>query len=193
MKLVQSSNRCIILLHEIYGINEHIKFYANYFFKRGYDVFIPNLLGNEEPYRYNQEQEAYQHFIKEIGFERAYEQVLELIYQCYDKYEDIQIVGFSIGATIAWLCSTENKIAKIFGFYGSRIRQYITIEPRTATFLFYGKHEKAFNSEVLAKELNRKELVSVYIFDGTHGFADPYSTAYCEASTQEILTKYLVL
>ena len=42
-----------------------------------------------------------------IGFEKAHKQVVALINELSKKYKEIHVIGFSIGATIAWLCSDQ--------------------------------------------------------------------------------------
>lgn len=91
MELKQNSNQCVILLHEIYGINLHVKYYANALYQKG--------------------------------------------------YSHIRIIGFSIGATIAWFCSNNSSVHKVVGFYGSRIRQYTDVVPNAETILIFGEQE----------------------------------------------------
>ena len=43
--------------------------------------------------------------MNDIGFEKGFAQVQNLLLELKDTYKEIHIVGFSIGATIAWLCS----------------------------------------------------------------------------------------
>jgi dienelactone hydrolase len=100
---LNKSDKLIIVIHEIYGVNQHIKTYCNHLDKLGYEVFFPNLLKNEQPFPYEQEEMAYQHFMKEIGFFKARDKILKTIKESREKYKNIYLVGFSVGATIAWL------------------------------------------------------------------------------------------
>lgn len=80
-----------------------------------------------------------------VGFEKAQNDVNTLIYRLSSDYLHIRIIGFSIGATIAWLCSNNPSIHKVVGFYGSRIRQYTKVVPNAETILIFGTQEKSFN------------------------------------------------
>lgn len=166
--------RCVILLHEIYGVNQHMQYTAQLLFEKGYDVFVPNLLNSKVPFTYEQEAKAYENFMENVGFEQAKLQVWELIKEIVPRYEHIRIIGFSVGATVAWLCSEHPGIQKVVGFYGSRIRQYTYINPVASTILIYGE-EQSFNPQHLKDVLSN---VEVHIVDGMHGFADPYSIHY---------------
>ncbi len=67
----RKSGTLIVVLHEIYGINQHIQNYCSLLSDQGYDFICPNLLGKETPYDYSQEESAYTNFIENIGFERS--------------------------------------------------------------------------------------------------------------------------
>ncbi len=195
LKCGNHSDTLIVVLHEIYGINDHIKEICQKYFLQGYDVICPDLLCGEPFYDYDQEKEAYLYFTKTIGFQRASEQVTELLKQKKMNYEHIILVGYSIGATIAWLCSgNQLKLDGIIGFYGSRIRDYMEIDPIYSVLLIFPEEESSFNPKELKKELMKKEMVSVHIFEEKHGFADPYSANYNKKSAgraDRIVNNYL--
>ena len=187
MELKQNSSRCVILLHEIYGINQHIQHYAQLLFDKGYDVYVPDLINRKEPFTYEQEAKAYENFMVNVGFSKAKSQVNELVSKIESKYEHIRIVGFSIGATIGWLCSVSTSVNKVICFYGSRIRQYTYINPVAHTILIYGDQEKSFNAADLKKALPLHKHVDVKIVEGAHGFADPYSVKYNPVLTNRLI------
>ncbi|WP_274309962.1 dienelactone hydrolase family protein [Solibacillus daqui] len=190
MELKQNSSRCIVLLHEIYGINQHMEYYAKLFYKQKFDVYIPNLINNETSFPYEEEERAYRHFIENVGFEKAYKQVIALIDALSKEYIEIHVIGFSVGATVAWLCSNHENVHRVVGFYGSRIRQYLGSVPKCETILIYGEHEKSFDPKDLKRNLSQYSNVLVKIVEGGHGFADPYSKNYNKISADRIL-KYL--
>ena len=189
------SDKLIVVLHEIYGINEHIKRICQNFCNQGYDVICPDLLWGENPFSYDQEEEAYLYFTKNIGFQSASEQVKQLLAEEQKNYNKIFLMGYSIGATIAWLCSESIfKIDGMIGFYGSRIRDYMILEPKYPTLLIYPEEERSFDPRAIQQELMSKEMVKVYIMEGKHGFADPFSMNYKEKSAREadrIVTVFL--
>ena len=190
MELKQNSSQCVIILHEIYGINHHIKHYADVLYRKGFDVYVPNLLHRSAPFSYEEEEIAYENFITNVGFQNAHDQVHTLITHLSEVYSHIRIVGFSVGATVAWLCSEHPSVHKVVGFYGSRIRQYTNVMPRAETILLFGEQETSFNPIDLKTSLSKYPHVVVKIVEGEHGFADPYSSKYNEHSTNHIL-KYV--
>ncbi|MCC5465426.1 dienelactone hydrolase family protein [Pelosinus baikalensis] len=173
-----NSNTLIIVLHEIYGINKHIKQVCKELSKRKYDIIVPNLLNDRIMFRYDQEQIAYSYFINKIGFEIAMKQIEEILYSVRSNYKKIYVLGYSIGATLAWLCSQTGLCDLVVGFYGSRIRENIAIVPQCPTLLFFPTEEKSFDVDDLIMQLSEINNISVKKLSGKHGFADQFSKNY---------------
>lgn len=188
MASINNSDSVIIILHEIYGINQHIMKVCQHFSKAGFNVICPDLINLSEPFEYDQEEEAYQYFLNNVGFELASQKVQHLITQAKEKYKHVFLLGFSIGATIAWLCSGEEPICEgIIGYYGSRIRDYLSINPKCPVLLIFANEEKSFGVEKLACTLGKKSNVEVHMLAGKHGFSDPFSKRYHEQSSEDAM------
>jgi len=177
LMLKSGSDSAIIILHEIYGINPHIASVCHTYFSKGYDVYFPNLLGLDNPFLYSQQEEAYAYFNQNQGFKRC-DQVNQLIDKIRSSYKSIILIGFSIGATLAWICSKTGLCDGIICYYGSRIRDYPGIIPKCPTLLLLASQEKSFdpaNSVIAFKNTN---TVSFNILNGSHGFCDPFSQSF---------------
>jgi len=172
----------VILLHEIYGVNDHIRDVAAALRKRGFAVHTPDLLG--KVYGYDEEAAAYEHFM-EVGFAAATGQVAELAAGLADRHERVFLVGYSAGATVAWLASGRGLFAGAVGYYGSRIRDYPDVVPACPVLLLFPSHEDTFSVPDLAGRLAAKERVRVHILPGRHGFADRRSPRYDAAAAAE--------
>ncbi|MGQ3479486.1 dienelactone hydrolase family protein [Paenibacillus sp. TY11] len=181
----KKSDTVIVVLHEIYGINQHIQHMCKLLADQGYDVICPNLLGRETPFDYSQEETAYRNFMENVGFTHVTSQIESLLLSIRDRYKKVFIVGFSVGATIAWLCSEEKYIDGIVGYYGSRIRNYLEMTPQCPTLLFFPQEEPSFDVDELISTLNNNNNIRVHKFSGQHGFSDPYSPRYNVHSAQQ--------
>lgn len=178
------SKTVIIVIHEIYGLNDHIKGVCESFFQHGYDVVFPNLIEQEEPFTYLEEDIAYRHFINNIGFVKATGMIHSLLSEVKGNYSKIFIVGFSVGATIAWLCSNHESINGVVGYYGSRIRDYLDLVPSCPTLLFFPQEEISFDVDSLITKLEEKSVNALKL-NGLHGFSDPFSKNYHLESTKK--------
>lgn len=171
----------MILIHEIYGINDHMKRMIDHFEKAGFEVYCPHLLGQVKHFPYASENEAYGYFMNKVGFDESVKSVLNVAKELKTKNPKINIflLGFSVGATIAWRCSQYDQLfTGVIGFYGSRIRDYVDITPACKTLLFFPEVEASFNPREVASVLEKKDELRVTIVEGKHGFANPYSAAF---------------
>ncbi|MDP1420534.1 dienelactone hydrolase family protein [Peribacillus simplex] len=190
LHIQKDSDTVIIVIHEIYGLNQHMQGFCESLSKQGFDVICPNLLGRKTPFDYSQEEAAYRHFMENVGFTNALHKIKEIGSNIKDEYQKIFILGFSAGATVAWLCSEEEWVDGIVGYYGSRIRNYLELTPQCPALLFFPQEESAFNVDELISALERKNI-EVHKFNGKHGFSDPYSSKYHVESAQKAVSKMM--
>jgi dienelactone hydrolase len=177
------SDSAIVILHEIYGINRHIREVCRKYSAAGYDVYCPDLLAGRS-FNYAQQQDAYEFFMKAAGFE-VYRSINDVTRQLRPKYRKIILLGFSAGATVAWRCTESGLCDGIIGCYGSRIRDYTELTPRCPALLIFADQEQSFDAASLATELKSKPNVTAVLLNGSHGFCDPFSAAYHPVSAAE--------
>lgn len=174
----------IIVLHEIYGVNQHIESVCERFRKAGYDVICPNLIGRASAFDYDLAEQAYRHFMETVGFAAAVALVKASAKRAKQRYARVYLLGYSVGATIAWLCSAEAGVCDgMIGYYGSRIRDAKEIIPQCPQRLLFAS-EEAFNVKRLVRFWERRK-VNARVIDGKHGFADPFSRNYCAKAANE--------
>ncbi|TWD92272.1 dienelactone hydrolase [Neobacillus bataviensis] len=190
LQILKKSGNLIIVIHEIYGINQHIKNFCDLLSKQDFDVICPNLLEREQPFDYSEEEIAYLNFMENVGFSDAVHKIKNLLLGVKNKYRKIYIIGFSVGATVAWLCSEEECLDGVVGYYGSRIRNFTQIVPLCPIILFFPQEEKTFSVDELISNLDKKNI-EIYKYFGQHGFSDPYSPKFNEKSSQNAFNEML--
>lgn len=171
------SNSAVIILHEIYGINSHIEDTCKKYYEFGFDVFCPKLFDENIVYDYKKEQEAYEFFYNTIGFDNSVLKVKNILIDLRKKYKFIYLVGYSVGATIAWL-NSENYCDGCICYYGTKIRDYIDIEPKQPMLLLYLDDEKIPDMKNYIEKIDKYQNVDINLFQGKRGFADRYSCNY---------------
>ncbi|GMA98813.1 dienelactone hydrolase family protein [Pelosinus sp. IPA-1] len=182
---IHHSDTVIVILHEIYGLDEHIMDVCERFSKYEMDVIAPNLMNGREPFSYDQETTAYHYFMNTVGFESAFKQAKEVLHNVRHKYKKVYVLGYSVGATLAWLCSQTGLCDVSIGFYGSRIRDYLEIKPKCPVLLFFPSEEKSFDVDELISRLNNVSNIQVEKLPGEHGFANRFSRNYNEQSSSK--------
>ena len=180
-KLASNNKSAIIILHEIYGINSFIKDTCSEYYNQGFDVYCPDMLqGNI--FSYSESDSTYAFFINKAGFE--YFKEIELLLQKLKlQYDKVFILGFSAGATIAWRCSGNTKCDGIICCYGSRIRDYLSLQPACPVLLLFAEQD-SFDVDKVIKQLQVKANVELYKFQACHGYMDKYSNNYDENQAQ---------
>ncbi|HHT7239456.1 MULTISPECIES: dienelactone hydrolase family protein [Bacillus] len=187
----------LVSVHEIYGVNDHMHHVIDHFTTSHIDVFCPNLLQLQSAFHYSDEEKAYQHFMNQIGFDNGKKQIEEFVTNLSNSYTHIGLIGFSVGATIAWLCSNNPRIDFIIGCYSSRIRDYVHMKPTCATLLIFPEKEVSFSVSSLTKTLQQQDnpLLEIKQLQGEHGFLNPYTEKYNKESTKQaykIIDSFLV-
>lgn len=177
----KNNQKAIIILHEIYGVNEFINSQCQKYKESGYDIICPNII-HRPPFLYEEATQAYEFFTKKIGFD-VYKKVSDLVVQLKESYSQVFILGFSIGATIAFLCCENPLCSGIIACYGSRIRDYTTLNPACPTLLLFAKKD-TFDVGKLVHKLQNKQNLSMLEFDGEHGFLDSFSSHYNPQQTK---------
>ncbi|WP_249596858.1 dienelactone hydrolase family protein [Peribacillus frigoritolerans] len=190
LDIQKKSDTVIIVIHEIYGLNQHIQGYCELLSSQGFDVICPDLLERGRPFDYSQEDAAYRHFMENVGFMGALYKIKDILSDIKDEYQKIFILGFSAGATVAWMCSEEECVDGIVGYYGSRIRNYAELAPRCPALLFFPLEEPSFNVDELISALESKNA-EVHKYMGEHGFSDPYHSKYHAESAQAAMSKMM--
>lgn len=188
IQILNKTDSLVVVIHEIYGINQHMVSICEKLSLQGFDVICPNLLEREQPFDYAEEKVAYQNFMENVGFSNAVQKIKDILLAFKNEYEKIYIIGFSVGATVAWLCSEEDYLNGIVGYYGSRIRNYIEVVPLIPTILFFPQEEQSFVVDELISILE-KSNIEIHKLNGKHGFSDPYSLNFNAKSAQEAFNK----
>lgn len=175
--------KAVILLHEIYGVNDFMELVASRYRAMGFQVFIYDMFGGKT-FDYEQGDEACRYFYQNVGFD-IYRKVENMAKNLKNKFNTVLLVGFSVGATIAWRCCENPLFDGILCHYGSRIRDYSDLTPTSPVLTVFAEQE-SFDVYALAKIIEKKPQVHSFIAKNVrHGFLDPYSSAYSEAIAEE--------
>ena len=176
----------VIILHEVYGITENLRKLSLELEMNGYNVVLPSLYLDD--YEGTSEEYSYKKFFSEVGIDKGLNLLDKIIEENVDS--NIIIIGFSIGATLAWLKSTDKRVKMIIGFYGSRIRNYKNIITVVPVRLFFC-NEKDFDVNSLIRELEDKKDIKIGRIPGEHGFysREEYESDMIKKTNRRILSE----
>ena len=95
--------------------------------------------------------------------------------------EAVTLVGFSVGATAAWLFAAEQQChsgSRLVLFYGSRIRHYLDLRPRCRVEAIFAEREAAFDPQAVAAAIASETVRTVVVPGSAHGFMNALSPGY---------------
>lgn len=186
--MANKTKRLVVLVHEIYGITENLRQLRTLLEMNGFKVLLPALYADK--YVGTDEKAAYDKFYAELGLEGAKAKIAEIVAE--HQGEEITLVGFSVGATVAWLLSENPGLHSAIGVYGTKIRDYLQINPIVRTDLLFCE-ESHFDVDKMIAKLNDKEKVNALFIDGSHGFytKDEFGSASI-ANTNKLILALLL-
>lgn len=170
-----NNRKALIILHEIYGMNRFVETVCLDYRMQGFDVFCPDMLQGAV-FHYAEAADAYKHFMNTVGFD-YFKTVEQTILELRPRYEKVFILGFSVGATIAWRCCENSNCDGMVCCYGSRIRDYVSLKPNCPVLLLFAEQD-SFDVAGVIIELNGKPTVEIKTVKASHGYMDQYSPCF---------------
>ncbi|MEK3729630.1 dienelactone hydrolase family protein [Lysinibacillus sp. FSL W8-0953] len=173
--------RKIFILHEIYGVNHFIKEQVQTYSDENTSVSCISFYSDGLSFSYEQEKQAYEFYMQTVGFDAPLELLSQKILEASQNYNEVVLIGYSVGATLAWRLATL-PLHRVICVYGSRIRQYFDILPACPTLVVLPSYESSFDVQILKNALGRIPNVQTKQYQGLHGFMDASNSNYCQRS-----------
>ena len=163
----------VVVVQEIFGVNDHIRRVAEGYAADGYRVIAPALFDRVRPgieLGYTDADIAEGRKIRgQLSFDQALADVEAARKALGDR--NIGIVGYCWGGTVTWLAA-----ARIAGFaaaasyYGGGIGQFAAEHPRCPTQCHFGEKDHAIPMSEVAAVRAANPGVEVYTYPAGHGF-----------------------
>ena len=105
------------------------------------------------------------------------------------------IIGFSVGATAAWLYSASgicNPQSKASLFYGSRIRDYCSLLPKCNITAIFAEIEPSFSPQQFIGNIASEQVCALVEPGTSHGFMNPRSANFAPKQCSAHLSKLAV-
>ncbi|WP_148208402.1 dienelactone hydrolase family protein [Solidesulfovibrio magneticus] len=164
--------RRLLVAADIYGITPALRALAADL--GGEAEFLSPWEGEGSPFA--TEQDSHAAFVAGPGLE-AYAERIAMA----SAGEPVMLVGFSVGATAAWLFAAGQHChpdCRLVLFYGSRIRHYLDLRPRCRVEAIFAEHEAAFDPQAVAAAIASETVRTEVVPDSAHGFMNALSPGY---------------
>jgi len=185
----------IVLVHEIFGLTQHIRQVADRFANYGYVTVAPALFDLVHPGTVLDYDEAGVKRGREIVDELGFNGALDGVRGAYDLVEAehrVAVIGYCWGGSVAFLANTRMGIPAV-SYYGGRTMPLLKERPKAPLMLHFGENDPLIPPEDVAA--HREALsgnAEIHVWPGAgHGFNCDQRADYHAEAAQQALTRTL--
>ncbi|MSP48034.1 MAG: dienelactone hydrolase family protein [Alphaproteobacteria bacterium] len=191
----------LVVIQEIFGVNQHMRKLADGFAAEGYLCVTPALFDRAKPavelgYGPTDIPQG-----RDIRASLKLDQVLLDLKAAADAAKaagKVGAVGYCWGGSLAYLCATRLGVAAAVGYYGGQIVPHKEEKPGCPTMLHFGERDKGIpltDVEIIRKA---RPDVTIHIYPADHGFNcdergswEPTSAKIARERTLELFRKHV--
>ena len=196
----------IVLLQEIFGVNQSMRDVADYYAEEGYVVIAPDLFWRIEPgielgYTDEDFQKALA-YRQQFDIDKSVEDIaatvsaLRALPQCVGK---VGALGFCLGGKLAWLAAARAGVDCAVSYYGVGIEQSLDEAakitcPMALHFAGEDKHVPMAAVETVQAALSDRDDIEIYVYPGAdHGFSAAARASYDKPSAMMAHSRSIAL
>jgi carboxymethylenebutenolidase len=186
----------LVVIQEIFGVNQHIRSVADRFAQEGFYAVTPALFDrvqrNLELTDAGEDMQKGMAAAQKINIDDAVKDVdAALQYAARETGKPAGVVGYCYGGTLAWLSATRLAPAAAVGYYGGHIARFAGEKPRVPVMLHFGKHDNHIPQADVEKVQAAHPEVEIYWYDAGHAFNNDTRASYNEAAATEAMARTL--
>ena len=177
----------IVVIQEIFGVNNHIRSVCDRFAAEGYVAVAPALFDRtvkdfQSGYSPEEVQKA-----REFIAKPDWDAMLRDTQAAVDEIKSLgalAVVGFCMGGTIAFLSATRiNGLSASVCYYGGRIVAFADEKPKCATQMHFGDQDQSIPMADIETIKQKRPDCEIYVYEGAgHGFHCDERGSYNKAS-----------
>ncbi len=180
----------VIVIQEIFGIDEHVRRDVDRWASLGYEAVAPALYERREPgfTAHHDEAGLKAGVAHAMGSPR--DQVLADIAACRDYLAPrgkVGVVGYCYGGSFAWLAAGNlDGLAAASSYYGSMVQANAALTPKCPTIVHLGRLDTGIPADAVKAAVEAANPgVPVYIYENAgHGFNNEDPARYSEAAAK---------
>ncbi len=175
----------LVVIQEIFGVNEHIRSVCDRFAEMGFNCIAPALFDRIEAdiqIGYSAEDVARGRELKGASADAP---ALHDIQAAFDALPDDRkgTVGYCWGGYLSWLAaSSVGGLAAAVCYYGGGIHTKVSETPRCPTMLHFGEKDAHITPDHVQAVKDTHPDLPVHIYDADHGFNCDMRGSYDKAS-----------
>ena len=162
----------LVVIQEIFGVNEHIRGVAELYAAQGYAVLAPSFFDLVQPdveLAYGTEGvQAGLALVNELGLDRAVS-VVEAAADQLTGYGKVGTVGYCWGGTVALLAAQRLGLPSS-SYYGARNVPFLDIPFKAPAIFHFGDQDASIPATAVAAHREKQPTLPVYVYPADHGF-----------------------
>ena len=165
----------LVVIQEIFGVNEHIRAVAEGFAADGFTVLAPAMFDRVErgiEIGYTPEDVENGRAIRaKIAHDDAVKDMEAAVEALRGEGLKVAVVGYCWGGSLAWNAATRLEgVSVSVGYYGGMIPDMVDEQPRSPVMLHFGETDASIPLDGVEKVQAAHPDVPVYIYPAGHGF-----------------------
>lgn len=173
----------LVVIQEIFGVNQHIRELCDGFAKDGYAALAPALFdraerGVELGYTGRDIEKG-----RDLRAKVSWEDVLKDVAAAVKAVADagkVGVVGYCWGGSVAWRAATQlSGVACAVGYYGGQIAPFKDEKPKAPVMLHFGATDSSIPLTDVDAIKTAQPKMPVYLYAGAgHGFSCDHRPSY---------------
>ena len=166
----------LVVIQEIFGINQHIRSIADEYAKDGVIVVAPALFDRVEKgvdltYE-GQDAQKGMGLLQKTDLSKALADVdAALVYARKEAGGKAGVIGYCFGGLLAWLSATRLHPDAAVGYYAGRIGSFASETPQVPVQLHFGKLDTHISAEQVEAVHTANPEVEIHLYENAgHGF-----------------------
>ena len=177
----------LIVVHEIFGVNHHIRDMCNRFAAHGYACLAPALFDRiERDLELGYDEDSHEramHVRSQVDWESVVVDIGAAA-RYLGAAKTTALIGYCFGGSAAWLAAAHVDLGCTIGYYGATIVPYLDRKPRCPIMLHFAERDVYVPSADVDRIRGAYPELPVHTYPAEHGFVCEERPAYDPASAQ---------
>lgn len=181
----QASKGGLVVLQEIFGLTDQLKFVVRSYAHDGYDTIFPCLYdrvapGTVVPFS---EPDRGREIAYGLPLDKAMLDIAAVVEKVRGKH-GVSILGFCWGGGVIIRAAAELKLRSAIAFYGTRLATYLDLKPKCPLLFHFGATDPNSTPEIIEKVRQTFPSAETHIYEAGHAFANDVRPTYVEAAAK---------
>jgi carboxymethylenebutenolidase len=186
----------LVVIQEIFGVNQHIRATAARYAAAGYAVIAPAFFDRIEPgieLGYGKaETERGRQLVAKLESAQILADLAAALEAVSGPAGEVAVVGYCWGGAVAWIAAARLAgISRAISYYGSRIVHYADEAPAVPVQLHVGRTDASFPLTTVHELGARYPELDIHEYDAGHGFDCDHRSGYDPQASAHALQRSL--